>query len=72
MTTLHNDAEDRSNPAATPYYGFTSDPNSSSGVYYGYLEYAGGLLSSTSLISERRRRPESPLQNCSEPSADAA
>ncbi len=30
MTTLRNDAEDRSNPAATPYYGFTTDPNSSS------------------------------------------
>ncbi len=40
MTTLRNDAKDRSNPTATPYYGFTSNPNSQSSVYYGYLEYA--------------------------------
>ena len=42
ITTLRRDAENRSNLTTTPYYGFVGDPNSSQGVYYGYLEYAGG------------------------------
>jgi subtilisin len=41
MTKLRTDAQQRSNPTATPYYGFVGDPNSSSGVYYDYFEFAG-------------------------------
>jgi hypothetical protein len=44
MTRFRNDAEDRSNPTATPHYGFTSDPNSSSGLYCGYPGVRGLLL----------------------------
>ena len=43
-TTLHNDAEGRSNPAASPYCGFTSDPSSSSSLYYVYPGVRGRLL----------------------------
>src|SRR5215211_6772765 len=45
MSDLRSDAEARSNdPAVSPYYGFTDDPNTpnTSRHYYGYLEYAGG------------------------------
>jgi hypothetical protein len=41
MTKLRTDAQQQSNPMATPYYGFVGDPNSSTGVYYGYFEFAG-------------------------------
>jgi subtilisin family serine protease len=41
MTKLRTDAQQQSNPMATPYYGFVGDPNSSTGVYYGYLEFTG-------------------------------
>jgi subtilisin len=45
MSDLRSDAAARSNdPAVSPYYGFTDDPNTpnTSRHYYGYLEYAGG------------------------------
>ena len=44
MSDLRSDAAARSNdPAVSPYYGFTDDPNTPNGSrYYGYLEYAGG------------------------------
>lgn len=41
-TTLRNDAEDMSIPAP-PYCGFTSDRNSSSGLYYFYPRAYGRL-----------------------------
>jgi subtilisin len=40
VTKLQSDAQQQSNPTATPYYGFVGDPNSSTGVYYGYLKFA--------------------------------
>jgi subtilisin len=44
MSDLRSDAEARSiDPAVSPYYGFTDDPNTPNGSrYYGYLEYVGG------------------------------
>jgi subtilisin len=43
MTKLRSDAQQQSDPTATPYYGFVGDPNTTATtVYYGYLEYAGG------------------------------
>ena len=44
MSALRIDAAARSNdPAVSPYYGFTNDPNTPNGNrYYGFLGYAGG------------------------------
>lgn len=41
---LRSDAETRSgsDPTVDDYYGFAGDPNTSAGVYYGFLVYAGG------------------------------
>ena len=42
LEKLRNDAQQKSDLAVTPYYGFTGDPNRPIGVlYYGHLEFAG-------------------------------
>lgn len=43
IAKLRGDAAARSDPAVSPYYGFTNDPNFPNGNrYYGHLAYAGG------------------------------
>ena len=42
FVTPRNDAEDVSNPAATPCYSLTSDPNLSSDLYYVYPRVLDG------------------------------